>query len=226
MKKNTEVVIASLLVLCALITTGLVIRRELFRQNVAAAQGHQKPVFVDSWREALESGNRLGNLSTSVTLIEFSDFECPYCAQFHKTLNAIRLRYPSQVGITYIHFPLPMHRFAIPAGRIAECAAQQGRFEAMHDQLFEHQDTFGLKPWTEYARAAEVPDIPQFDACAKGTDLVPSIEAGKRLGEKWDVRATPTLVVNGWKLGQPPSADELEKMIARILAGEQPVPAG
>jgi protein-disulfide isomerase len=122
-----------------------------------------------------------------------------------------------------MHFPLRGHRFAIPAARVSECAGEQGRFEAMHDQLFEGQDSFGLKPWSEYATAAGVPDLAQFDACIKNSGPVRRIEEGKQLGTQIDVQGTPTLVINGWKLGHPPTAEELDAMIKAVLAGKEPV---
>jgi protein-disulfide isomerase len=107
---------------------------------------------------------------------------------------------------------------------MAECANDVGRFEAMYDALFEGQDQFGLKPWDDYATAPGVPDIPKFDAWIKKTDPTPRVEEGKALGAKLDVQGTPT-IINGWKLGHPPSEAEIDRMVQRILAGKQPVDA-
>ena len=93
----------------------------------------------------------------------------------------------------------------------------------MYDQLFEGQDQFGLKPWDDYATAAGVPDIPAFDACIKKTVPIPHVEEGKALGSKLDVQGTPTVIINGWKLGRPPNQQELDGMVKRILAGRSPV---
>jgi len=62
-----------------------------------------------------------------------------------------------------------------------------------------------------------------FDACIKRTDPIPSVEEGKALGAKLDVQGTPTIIVNGWKLAHPPSPEQLDQMVQRILAGKQPV---
>jgi protein-disulfide isomerase len=183
----------------------------------------QKPKFVKNWRAELGKGVPLGSPSAQVQLIEFADFECPFCGNFHKTLKALQLRYPSQVSLTYMHFPLPGHRFAVPAARVAECAADQGRFEPMYDHLFDEQDSFGLKPWRDYAMAAGVPDLTAFDACIKRTDPISRVEEGKALGSTLDVQGTPTIIINGWKLGSPPTEDELDGMVKKILAGRTPV---
>jgi NhaA family Na+:H+ antiporter len=224
MKIRLDAVITATLVVCAVITTGLVLRREFAAPAVAPGQAEQKPVLVPRWRDELVKGVRLGPDAAAVQLIEFADFECPYCGSFHKTLKTVRERYPTQVALTYVHFPLPMHRFAIPSARVAECAGEQGRFEAMHDLLFEQQDKFGLKPWSEFASEAGVADGAAFDACIKRTDPIPRVADGKALGNRLDIQGTPTLIVNGWKLGRPPTADELDAMVKAVLAGKSPIP--
>jgi protein-disulfide isomerase len=179
--------------------------------------------MIPDWRDDLVKGIRLGSDAAPAQFIEFADFECPFCGDFHKKLKVLQQRYPTQVSLTYVHFPLPGHRFAIPAARVAECAGEQGRFEAMYGQLFDGQDQFGLKPWDDYATAAGVPNLGAFDACIKKTDPIPRVEEGKRLGTKLDIQGTPTVVINGWKLGRPPTLDELDHMVKAILAGKSPV---
>jgi protein-disulfide isomerase len=218
-----DAILTTTLVMCAVITTGVIIKREFFPSAQAGRAAEQKPALIPHWQDYLDKGVRMGPQQARVQLIEFADFECPYCGSFHKTLKTVRDRYPDDVSLEYVHFPLPMHRFAIPAARVAECAADQGRFEAMYDQLFNGQESFGLKPWSDYATAAGVPDLAAFDACAKKTDPIPRIEQGKELGKKLDVQGTPTLIVNGWKLGRPPSPEELDAMVKAVLAGKSPV---
>jgi protein-disulfide isomerase len=182
-----------------------------------------KPSLVPHWRDYLVVGERIGPTDAPVQLLEFADFECPFCSDFHKTLKAVRQRHPTQVSLAYIHLPLAMHRFSLPAARVADCAGQQGRFEQMYDELFEHQESFGLRAWSEYGAAAGVPDLGRFDTCVKSTDPIRRVEEGKKLGTELDVRATPTVIINGWKLGRPPNADQLDAMVRSILAGKSPV---
>ena len=112
------------------------------------------------------------------------------------------------------------------AARAAECASDQGHFEAMYEKLFEGQESFGLTPWSEYAAAAGLPDPAAFDGCMKRTNPVPRVEQDKELGTNLDVKGTPTLIVNGWMLARPPSSDELVAMITAILAGKSPISPG
>jgi protein-disulfide isomerase len=226
MKAKWDGVLMTTFLACTLTTTGLVVYREFFAPPPTSTQSAaQKSEFIQNWKSSLGQGVMLGPTDAPVQLIEFADFECPYCGSFHRTLKVLRARFPYQVSLTYVRFPLAGHRFAIPAARAAECAGDQGRFEAMFDRLFEEQDSFGLKPWGDYATQAGVSDLAAFDTCIKRTDPVPRIEEGKQLDAKLNVKATPTLILNGWMLGQPPSIEELEAMVNAARAGKSPITA-
>jgi protein-disulfide isomerase len=220
-----ESAVTAVLVLCALTTTGLVIRRELAGAAASPDSQPQKPVFLENWRDYARSGVLLGPPQAPVQLIEFADFECPFCASFHRSLRALREKYPTQVAILFIHYPLPGHRFAEPAARVADCAAEQDRFEAMHDRLFEHQHELGLRPWSEFAREAGIPDLSSFETCVASREPVKKIEDGRRLAEQLDVNGTPTVIINGWKLNRPPLPKELDEMVRAVLARRDPVQA-
>ncbi len=225
MKMNWNTALTVTLVCCAVATTGLVVRREFFAPATVRATGEQKPVLIAHWQKFLETGERMGPIQAKVQLIEFADFECPFCGTLHKTLQAVRKRYPDEVSVTYIHFPIPGHRFAIPAARVAECAREQGRFEAMYDELFDNQESFGLKPWSDYGAAAAIPNMAQFDVCTAKTGSIPRIEEGKRLGSELEIQGTPTVIVNGWMTGHPPTAEELDLMVKAVLSGRSPIAA-
>jgi protein-disulfide isomerase len=223
MKIKLDSVITAIFLVCAIVATGGIVHREFFTSPAGRAQAEQKPIYIKDWRSHLAKGVRVGPGAAPVQLLEFADFECPYCGTFHKDLKTLLGRFPTQVALTFVHFPLPMHRFALPAARVAECAGDQGRFEAMYDQLFDAQEGFGLKPWSDYATAAQVSDLKAFDACIKRTYTMPRVVEGQQLGKELDVQGTPTVVVNGWKLGHPPSDQELDAMVKAVLAGKSPV---
>ena len=223
MKIKPDAVITATFLVCALVTMGAIVHREFFASPTGRAQAEQNPIFLKDWRADLVKGIRMGPAEAPVQLLRFSDFECPYCGTFHKDLKTLLGRYPTQVALTFVHFPLPMHRFAEPAARVAECAGEQGRFEPMYDLLFEQQESFGLKPWGDFATEAGVPDGAAFEACIKSTEPLARVTEGKALGNQLDVRGTPTIVINGWKLGRPPSEQELDAMVKAVLAGKSPV---
>jgi protein-disulfide isomerase len=225
MKSVLETTFTAVLVVCALVLTGLFVRREFFPPPSPSpeAMPESDPVLLTNWREHLATGERIGAADAPLQVIEFGDYECPYCAQFHKEFEGVRQRYIKQVALTYIHLPLPMHRFAEPAARAAECAGAQGRFEAMHDRLYEHQNEFGIKPWTEMAKESGVPDVAAFEDCIGSQDASSLVSKGKQLATTLNIQGTPTLIVNGWMLGRPPTAAELEDMVKAVLAGRAPV---
>jgi protein-disulfide isomerase len=210
------------LVLCALVTTILVVGRE-FTQPSTGATERRRPSYVDEWQEALHVGLRLGSANAPVQIIEFADFQCPACAHFETTVRGVRDKYPTQVAFTLIHFPLPQHEFSEAAARVAECAHVQRVLEPMRTLLFERQRTFGSVPWTDFAIQAGVPDVKQFDVCVNDSRMLERIEQGKRMADRIGLRSTPTVIVNGWRLPLPPSADDIDKMIKNVMAGTSPV---
>ena len=220
--KKWDVALTAILVACALVTTGLVVRKEFFSASAAPMLPAAKPVLIDEWRSIRDAGVTLDSPDAPVQLIEFADFECPFCASFHQTVQAVQKQYPDKIGVTFVHFPLQGHRFALPAARAAECAGEQGRFKSMHDLLFTQQNAFGLKPWSEFAAEAGVADLEQFESCTQASTALPRVESGQQVGERLQVRGTPTVIINGWQLSQPPSAGQLSAMVENILEGKDP----
>ena len=221
--KKWDVILTVVLVACALLTTGLVVRREFFSAAEAHAPPTSKPVFIADWRSHSQAGVTLGSPNAPVQIVEFADFECPFCASFHSTLKTVQAQYPDKIAVSFVHFPLLGHRFAEPAARVAECAGEQGRFEAMQDVLFAQQNAFGLTAWRELAREAGVADLEAFDACAARQALPQRVHDGQTAGERLDVKATPTVIINGWKLTQPPTAQQLQRMVEAVLDGKDPI---
>jgi protein-disulfide isomerase len=138
-------------------------------------------------------------------------------------LRTLRERYPTQVDLSIVHYPLNGHAFAEPAARAAECAGEQGRFEPMHNSLFVGSRQLRLKPWREFAAEAGVADLAAFESCVESKSPVPRIVDGAKLADDLGVRGTPTLIVNGWMLGQPPTAQKLDQMVRAVLAGKKPI---
>jgi protein-disulfide isomerase len=223
MKFKLDTVFTVAMVACAVVTVGVLIHHEFFPPATAlATSANRKPVFVNDWKAEMSHGSRIGPVGAPVQIMEFADFECPFCAGFHSLLKDLRRQYPNQVSIVYVDFPLSMHRFAIPAIRAVECASSQGRFDKMYDLLFDQQQQLGLKSWREYASDADVPDLDAFDSCVKRADPIPRLEEGKKLGDRLNVKATPTVIINGWMLPEPPTSEELGSLVRTILAGKDP----
>lgn len=217
------------LVLCALLTTILVVRREFAGDAVGAttinppASYDPREVDVDGWQAALGGGIRFGRADAPVQVVEFADFQCPYCASFEATVSTVRSKYPDHVAFTFAHYPLPQHSLAESAARASECADIQGRFEEMRSLLFTRQRTFGSVPWTDFAKDVGILDLEQFDVCVNDTRPVERIERGKKVGVEIGVRGTPTIIVNGWRLPLPPTAEQFDEIVRNVMDGRPPV---
>lgn len=212
---------AGILVLCAVVTTILVVRREFVPDSMATAPtiAQSQPRFIDGWEDVLTVGIRSGAADAPVQVIEFTDFQCPYCAHFEETVKTIRDRYPDQVAFTFAPFPLDFHEFAEAAQRAAECAHNQGKFDAIRSLLFEKQQAFGADSWTDFAMQSGIVDISQFEACVNDTKPLERIEHSKKLADKFGVKGTPTVLVNGWMLPAPPSPENFDKIVQNTAEG-------
>ena len=169
------------------------------RRDASAARPGADPdsSYVADWEKYLEGGHARGPDSAVVTILEFGDYECPFCVRFASTSDRILAAFPHEVRLVYRHWPLPHHRFAYPAARAAECAGDQGRFWELHDLLYAKGDSLGLVPFSDFARSAGVPDLKQFEECRRQTSPVPAIEAGIRDAKLAGGTGTPTVIVNG-----------------------------
>ena len=203
------------MVACAFVVTTLVVRREFFAAAAAAGQPDLRPHRVDDWDGLLTAGQWMGRKDAPVRIVEFSDFQCPFCARAHPVLDAVRRRHPDRVAVLYRHFPLDaIHPHARPAAAAAECAGAQGRFEPFATLLFAQQDSLGAKPWPRFAAEAGVPDGAAFERCLRDPRTRAAVEGDARAGTAAGVQVTPTLVINGTAHAGALSEAELEKLVA------------
>lgn len=223
-REAASTVLVLAVVLCAVVSTAITVRREFFN---GAGNGtvtevpapNSTPVRVDDWQKYAVGGHRIGSNDASVTIVEFAEFECPYCRSMALgPLQYIRDRYPNQVAVIFRQTPMPYHRFALPAARAAECAEAQGKFEAFHDALFLGQDSLGLKTFDEFAVSAGIEDLPGFKKCSKSSDPLPGVQADIAAAKALGVRGTPTILVDGGMLVGVPDTLVLERLVAQALA--------
>jgi protein-disulfide isomerase len=214
MKPKLPDLATGLMLCCALVITAAVVRREFFPAPAVAAQPDLKPRPVDNWDELAAAGQRMGPAGAPVQIVEFSDFQCPYCATFAGTLRKLRAKYPDRVAVLYRHYPIQeIHPYARTAALAAECAGQQGRFEAYHDRLFAQQDSIGSKAWERFAAEAGVGDVDTFTRCVRDERLLANVDRDAKLAEASGIRLTPSLVIDGTLIPGALSETELEKWI-------------
>ena len=169
------------------------------------------PIVIE--RTPDERGQVIGPNDAEVTIVEFSDFECPYCADAVATINEILERYP-QVRFVYRHFPLTgIHSNAFGAAEATECAGEQGKFWEMHDTLFANQIDLGEKGRQTYAVVLGL-NMDQFNDCITRGRMRTAIEQDIADGEKYGVNSTPTFFVNNLMLA---SLSDLEAAVQKAL---------
>ncbi len=149
-----------------------------------------------------------GDKNAPVTIIEYSDFQCPFCARFHPTLQQIMKDYAGKVRWVYRSFPLSsIHPYAEKSAEAAECANEQGKFWEMADTFIATQDAWsqsGLDATTleNLAKQAGVKDLKKFSACAASGKYAGLIQASEKSGEAAGVTGTPNSFVIGAKGSQ------------------------
>jgi protein-disulfide isomerase len=204
---------------CAVVMTATLLHRE-FAAPVRLVSGPSAPVQQVDWARYAESGHSIGAADAKVTVVEFADFECPYCRRFNLLADSLRAVGKS-FRVVYRHFPLPTHRFAIPAARASECASRQGKFAEMHAVLFANSDSLGLAPWAWFADRAGVRDSVRFAACVKETKPIDALVQDTTDGHRLGVTGTPTLLIGSLRVGGLPSFDSLSAYIDRAAAGNR-----
>lgn len=155
-----------------------------------------------------------------MTLIVFSDFQCPACRMLAQRLERARAKWPNDIRLIYRHYPLTtMHPLAFTAAVAAECAAAQQRFVAYHDILFKKQDSIGSLSWTAIAVNAGVADTTTFATCMSSERATALVREDSLAGVRLRVTGTPAVILNQWRFSDgAPSEETLERMIKQELA--------
>jgi protein-disulfide isomerase len=157
--------------------------RQRFASNVSPARGPEK---------------------APVEIIEFSDFQCPFCLRADPTVRQVLSTYGDRIRFVYRHYPLPNHPNARPAAEAAACAAEQDKFWAFHDKLFAEQGRLSDADLKQHAAGLGL-DAPKFTACVDGHKTKAKVDEDIEAGRDAGVDGTPAFFING-----------------RVISGAQP----
>lgn len=162
------------------------------------------------------TGPSRGGKNAKVVIVEFADFECPYCARAHETVQAVMKAYGDKVRLVFRHYPLSFHPKAPKAAEATACAGEQGKFWELHDALFESQelDVEALKMQAKQAGVDEA----KFASCLDSGRMAAAIKRDLAAGQAVGVSGTPAFFVNGLMLSGARSEDEFRKLIDAELA--------
>ena len=209
MKKENKIWFWSISILVLVLLTWIVI-------NAANPNSNGSTVVTDQeWSK--------GSPDALVTLIEYSDFQCPACAIYYQMVNKLADEMGDDVLIIFRHFPLPsIHSQAELAAQAAEAAGQQGAFWDMHDKLFEEQ-----RAWSNQSDAKDIfigyaeelnLDIAKFKSDIANSDIKDAVKDDRKSGDKALIEGTPTLFLNGKKINNPRSYDKLRQAVKDELS--------
>lgn len=193
-------------------------------QSPAAAQatsaGEQQ---VTRYDVPVDDDPSLGPENAAITIIEFSDFECPFCTRWHAEVwSRIQQAYPTQVRLVYRDFPLSsIHSSAIPAAEAANCAGEQGAYWEYHDRLFLGEKGLSREAFDQYASELGL-DADKFTQCVEGRRYKDEVASDYNYAMNLGVRSTPTFFINGIALVGAQPYEVFKEVIDKELAGEIP----
>lgn len=186
--------------------------------NAGARQGPPPEDLTKVYDIPLAHSPVKGNKDASVTIVEFVDFQCPFCARFQPPILEALKAYPKDVNYVLKNFPLSFHQEAKSAAKAAFAASEQGKYWEMVDVLLENGRSLGETKYEEFAKDLGL-DVEKFkdDYAKKDAKWEKYIQADLSLAQKVNVRGTPTFYINGRKT-RARDFNSLKKEIDQILS--------
>ncbi|MBF0284052.1 MAG: DsbA family protein [Magnetococcales bacterium] len=167
--------------------------------------------------------NARGPENAPVTLVEYSDFQCPFCKRGAMVLKELEKEFPSQLRVVYRHLPLPSHTQATKAAEASQCAGVQGKFWEYHDAIFENQEKLDAALLKDLAGRVKL-DVSAFNKCLDEGKTAAAVKVDMETARTLGVNSTPTFFLNGIMIqGALPTAD-FKKMIQAELENSKKAP--
>ncbi len=199
-------------------------------QKIAEQLAQERQVAEESHRALSRFANgrpSRGPSDAPITIYEFSDFQCPYCARASKVVEQLLDKYPELIRFVYLHFPLDMHDWAKPAAIAAECAARQSdaAFWVLHDKFFELQSQISSDSMIRTVRSwlGETSiDLDLWQACAEDESTATNqgvaldVDISTSTAQRFGLTGTPAFYVNGFLLNGSRPIEAFESLIDRI----------
>ncbi|MCW8919595.1 MAG: DsbA family protein [Gammaproteobacteria bacterium] len=143
----------------------------------------------------VETAYLYGKRDGQVMLLEFSDFQCPYCQRVQPVLKRLLQQYGDRVAFGYRHFPLDFHNDADSAAIANECAREQGKFTEMHDQLYKQQRNQSVGELKAIAKKIAIADLKKFDSCLDSEKYRPLVARDIEVGKAAGITGTPGFII-------------------------------
>lgn len=211
------------------------IKPEIAKYAANQGKGRFRKAFIDKLRaetkvevllppalppkmEVAAVGQARGPASAPITIVEFSDFQCPYCSRAEETVKKVMEEYKGKIRLFYRDYPLPFHGDAQKASEAAQCAGDQNKYWEMHEKLFASQQALKVEQLKEHAKGLGL-DSGKFDKCLDGGDKAKVVDESKKAGEELGVSGTPHFFINGRPLSGAQPFEEFKKIIDLELRG-------
>jgi protein-disulfide isomerase len=178
-----------------------------------------KPLSAEK-QEKLAEGNppTFGPQDAKVTIVEFSDFQCPFCSRAATVAQKIKEKHGDKVRFVFRQFPLSFHPNAHEAAQASLAAHEQGKFWEYHDKLFANQQKLDRASLEQYAKELGL-DLAKFKKALDDKTYASTVDAELKLGEEVAVDGTPTMFLNGARVPNPTDFEAVDKQIESAISG-------
>ncbi len=193
-------------------------QQEALKEEESRAQAEMENQFKSPVSIELGGAPVKGPAAAKVTIVEFSDFQCPFCRRGNDTMTQVMKMYPNDVKVAFMHKPLPMHPEAEPAAKASSAAGKQGKFWEMHDALFANQDKLAAAFYDEQAQKLGL-NVEQFKKDMASPEIEKIVKDQAALADKLGVQGTPNFFVNGVAVRGAYPAEHFKKIVDRWLSG-------
>jgi protein-disulfide isomerase len=179
---------------------------------------HGVASLLPPFRVAVDAtGPAKGSEHAPVTIVEFGDFQCPFCRQSETTLQTVLQNHPDQVRLVFRELPLTgIHPNALVAAHAAVCADRQGMFWPMHDAMYQDQNALGQVALVDTARRIGL-DADRFSACLSDGDTLKAVERDAKAADELNINETPYFLINGRPMHGSIPEDQIEAVITDEL---------
>jgi protein-disulfide isomerase len=176
-----------------------------------------KPLSEDKASKiALGAGTAFGPADAKVTIVEFSDFQCPFCSKAAEATQKLKEKYGDRVRFVFRQFPLSFHKDAHTAAEASLAANAQGKFWQFHDKLFANQQKLDRPSLEGYAKELGL-NVSQFKKALDSKEFGATVDSELKLGEEVAVQGTPTMFLNGARIPDPTNFDTISAQVEDAL---------
>lgn len=206
-------IVTGIAFLACLVAVASLFRNEFWPAPASAAV----PAHIAKWREYAVSTERVGPAVAAVTIVEWSDFQCPFCRRAVFGIDSLMAMHPGAITLLHRNFPIQSHQFSMALSRGGICAARQNRFGEYYHAVFLAQDSVKSISVDSFAERAHVPDGKTFRECLLDPAVDTTIAKDRAAGDSMKVTGTPTFLINDTRIVGYAGVPALDSLIANML---------